>query len=133
MHVEMRMLRALVMVEAHGSIGGAAQALAFSPAAVSAHLRALEKACGTPLVERTGSGTRLTSAGRRAVPIARLILVAAQELQRLETSAQSVRGTPGPPGRRPAGDVRATARHDTPGSTGSAAVTRNRGTSQEQC
>ncbi|MCO7238140.1 LysR family transcriptional regulator [Aeromicrobium sp. CnD17-E] len=133
MHVEMRMLRALVMVEAHGSVGGAAQALAFSPAAVSAHLRALEKACGTRLVERTGAGTRLTSAGRRAVPIARLILVAAQELQRLEASAQSGPAVPGPQGRRPAGDVRATARHDAAGSNGPVANTRKRGTSQEQC
>ncbi|MEH3067153.1 MAG: LysR family transcriptional regulator [Aeromicrobium erythreum] len=132
MHVEMRMLRALVMVEAQGSIGGAAQALAFSPAAVSAHLRALEKVCGTRLVERTGSGTRLTSAGRRAVPIARLILVAAQELQRLEASAQSGPAVPAPQGRRPAGDGRARSRHDAAGSGSSAASTRKRGTSQEE-
>ncbi|MCX6406748.1 MAG: LysR family transcriptional regulator [Propionibacteriales bacterium] len=132
MHVEMRMLRALVMVEAQGSIGGAAQALAFSPAAVSAHLRALEKECGTRLVERTGSGTRLTAAGRRAVPIARLILVAAQELQRLEASVQSGPAGPRPQGRRPRGDVPGAARPDVDGSGRSAASTKKRGTSQEQ-
>ncbi len=132
MHVEMRMLRALVMVEAQGSIGGAAQALAFSPAAVSAHLRALEKECGARLVERTGSGTRLTAAGRRAVPIARLILVAAQELQRLESSARSGPAAPGSRGRRPGGDVGATQPHGAASDGGAPATTRKRGTSQEQ-
>lgn len=83
MNVELRMLRALVMVEARGSITEAAHGLSFSMAAVSSHLRALEKECGTRLVERSGSGTRLTEAGRRAVPIARLVLAAAHELERL--------------------------------------------------
>lgn len=84
MHIELRMLRALVMVDACGSIGRAADGLAFSPAAISEQIRALEKECGTRLVERSGAGTRLTPAGRRAVPVARLILAAAQELARLD-------------------------------------------------
>lgn len=90
--MELRMLRALVAVEAQGSIGGAARALAFSPAAVSGHLRALEAVCGARLVERTARGVRLTEAGRRAAPVARLVLAAAQELERVGTAAEAGRG-----------------------------------------
>jgi molybdate transport repressor ModE-like protein len=98
MHVDLRMLRALVAVEARGSIEGAARALSFSPAAVSAQLHALEKVCGAPLVERTGTGVRLTEAGRRAVPIARLVLAASRELERIDAAsagAHTARRGPG--------------------------------------
>ncbi|MGQ2913269.1 helix-turn-helix domain-containing protein [Aeromicrobium sp.] len=98
MHIELRMLRALVMVEASGSITRAADGLAFSPAAVSEHLRALERECGVRLVERTGSGTALTEEGRRAVPIARLMLAAAVELERLGRRASPSRSGAIPPG-----------------------------------
>lgn len=81
--MELRMLRALLAVEAQGSIEGAARVLGFSPAAVGGHLHALEKVCGTPLVARTGTGMALTEAGRRAVPVARLALAAARELERV--------------------------------------------------
>lgn len=80
MHLDLRMLRALVMVERSGSITDAARVLRFSAPAVSAHLQALERECGVRLVRRDGAGVRLTEEGRRAVPIARLILAAAEEL-----------------------------------------------------
>lgn len=108
MHIELRMLRALVMVEASGSIVRAADGLAFSPAAVSEHLRALEKECGVRLVERSGAGTILTEEGRRAVPIARLMLAAAAELERLGRT-----GSPSRPGAIPPGapSFKSTHRH----------------------
>lgn len=100
MHIDPRMLRALVMVEASGSISGAARRLTFSAPAVGGHLHALERACGVALVRRTASGVELTEAGRRAVPLARLVLAAVAELEGLGRAAPGdVRGVP--PGRVP--------------------------------
>lgn len=83
MHLDLRMLRALVMVDRIGSITDAAQVLRFSTPAVSAQIQALEKACGARLVRRQGSRIVLTDAGRRAVLVARLMLAAARELEQL--------------------------------------------------
>ena len=99
MHIDLRMLMALVVVEASGSIGDAARRLTFSAAAVSGHLRALERECGVQLVRRTASGVELNDAGRRAVPLARLVLVAAGELEGLGPSGSGGRRGEGP--RRP--------------------------------
>ena len=85
MHVDLRMLRALVVVEQSGSFVDAARVLRFSAPAVSAHIQALEKECGARLVSRQGPRTVLTEAGRRAVPIARLMLAAAGELEQIGT------------------------------------------------
>ena len=94
MHIDLRMLRALVMVEASGSISGAARRLTFSAPAVGGHLRALERACGVALVRRTATGVELTEAGRRAVPLARLVLAAVAELEALgRASPGGARGT----------------------------------------
>lgn len=50
-----------------GSVTAAAEALDYSPSAVSAHLRGLQKELGLRLVEKDGRGLRLTAAGRRLV------------------------------------------------------------------
>lgn len=81
MHLDLRMLRAFVTVEQAGSFTDAARALRFSTPAVSAQVQALEKGCGVRLVRRQGSGVVLTEAGRRAAPLARLMLAAARELE----------------------------------------------------
>lgn len=86
MHVDLRMLRAFVTVDRAGSITDAARELRFSVPAVSAQVQALEKGCGVRLVQRRGSGVVLTEAGRRAVPLARLMLAAAKELERVGDS-----------------------------------------------
>lgn len=96
MHVDLRMLRALVVVEQSGSYIDAARVLRFSAPAVSAHIQALEKECGTRLVVRQGPRTVLTEAGRRAAPIARLMLAAAGELEQIGTDAPARRALVAP-------------------------------------
>lgn len=57
-------LRLLALVEAHGSLSGAAAELALTPAAVTAQVARAEAAWGLPLVHRGPRGARLTEAGR---------------------------------------------------------------------
>jgi DNA-binding transcriptional LysR family regulator len=54
--------RLLVLREfvAQGTIAGAAEALSFTPSAVSQQLAMLEREAGVPLLERAGRGVRLT-------------------------------------------------------------------------
>src|SRR4051794_17527308 len=47
-----------------GSVTGAARVLHCTPSAVSQQMKALERAVGTPLVERVGRGIQITPAGR---------------------------------------------------------------------
>jgi len=57
-------------IEAAGSFHGAARALNITQTAVSARIKALEEALGTPLFERGPGGTRLSEAGRQFMPYA---------------------------------------------------------------
>lgn len=57
-------LRLLRDVAARGSIAATARALGYTPSAVSQQLSALERNCGTLLLERTHRGVTLTPAGR---------------------------------------------------------------------
>lgn len=50
-------------VAEHGSVSAAARALGKSPSAVSQQLKLIQRLVGTPLVERSGRGIRLTDAG----------------------------------------------------------------------
>jgi DNA-binding transcriptional LysR family regulator len=56
-------LRALQQVARHGSLAGAARALAYTQPAVAHHIGELEREVGTALVARHGRGVRLTEAG----------------------------------------------------------------------
>jgi molybdate transport repressor ModE-like protein len=56
-------LRVLQQVARHGSLAGAARALAYSQPAVAHHVGELEREVGTALVVRHGRGVRLTEAG----------------------------------------------------------------------
>ena len=57
-------LRLLALIDAHGSLSGAAAELALTPAAVTAQVSRAEAAWGVPLVQRGPRGARLTEAGR---------------------------------------------------------------------
>lgn len=59
-----RRLLVLRMVAAQGTVTGAADALHYTPSAVSQQLRALGRDLGVELVEQEGRGIRLTPAGR---------------------------------------------------------------------
>src|ERR671935_471442 len=57
-------MRLLVEIERQGSVSAAAAAIGIGQPSASQHLRLLEAAAGQRLVERTGRGSRLTSAGQ---------------------------------------------------------------------
>jgi DNA-binding transcriptional LysR family regulator len=83
--LDVRRLRVLREVAAHGSFSAAAEALSYTQSAVSQQIAALEREAGSRLVERSARGVRLTDAGRALVSHADAILArladAEQELR----------------------------------------------------
>ncbi|WP_217196778.1 LysR substrate-binding domain-containing protein [Streptomyces buecherae] len=79
--LDIRRLRLLRELALRGTIAAVAEALAFTPSAVSQQLSALEREAGVPLLERTGRRVTLTPAGQRLVPHAEAVL------ERLELAA----------------------------------------------
>lgn len=62
--IDLRRLRVLREVHVRGTLHAAAQALGYTPSAVSQQLAALEREAGAPLLERVGRNVRLTEAGQ---------------------------------------------------------------------
>src|SRR3954464_11422159 len=65
--IDLAALTSLRAVATHGSVVGAADALGFTPSAVSQQVKRLEKQTGVPLLERVGRGVILTDHGRHLV------------------------------------------------------------------
>ncbi|TQL67530.1 DNA-binding transcriptional LysR family regulator [Nocardioides albertanoniae] len=65
--IDLTSMVALRAVDAHGSVVEAADALGFTPSAVSQQVKRLERQVGLPLLERVGRGVMLTHAGRHLV------------------------------------------------------------------
>jgi len=61
--LELRRLRLLHELHQRGTIAAVADALRFTPSAVSQQLAQLEREAGVPLLERSGRSVRLTDAG----------------------------------------------------------------------
>lgn len=74
-------LDALRAVDAHGSVVAAADALGFTPSAVSQQVKRLERQTGVPLLERVGRGVMLTGHGRHLVEEGARLLDGLEELQ----------------------------------------------------
>ncbi|MDI9914144.1 LysR substrate-binding domain-containing protein [Rhodococcus sp. IEGM 1379] len=74
MMLDVRRLRLLRELAMRGTIVAVAQALSFSPSAVSQQLAVLEREAGVPLLERTGRRVRLTPAGANLARHAEAIL-----------------------------------------------------------
>ncbi|MER5351336.1 LysR family transcriptional regulator [Kitasatospora sp. NPDC002551] len=72
--LDVRRLRLLRELAHLGTIAAVAEALSFSPSAVSQQLSVLEKEAGVPLLERTGRRVTLTPAGRNLVRHAEAVL-----------------------------------------------------------
>src|SRR4029453_12138427 len=72
--LHMHRLRLLRELAYRGTIAAVAQALNYTPSAVSQQLSALERDAGQPLLERTGRRVRLTAAGRILVEHAEQVL-----------------------------------------------------------
>jgi DNA-binding transcriptional LysR family regulator len=92
--LDVRRLRLLREVALRGSITRAADALSYTPSAISQQLAVLERECGIALVEREGRGIRLTGPARSLVNRTERIL---EELEHaradLEAWAADVTGT----------------------------------------
>ncbi len=79
--LDLRRLAVLRQFERRGSITAAAEALGYSPSAVSQQLSTLERETGTVLVERTARSARLNEAGRLLARHARTLLAAAEQAE----------------------------------------------------
>jgi DNA-binding transcriptional LysR family regulator len=65
--IELPALVSLRAVATHGSVVAAAEALGYTPSAVSQQVKRLERQTGVPLLERVGRGVMLTGHGRHLV------------------------------------------------------------------
>src|ERR671916_1374234 len=87
--LDVRRMKVLREVAAHGSFSAAAEALNFTQSAVSQHVAALERETGTQLVERMSRGVRLTEAGAVLVKHADVIIA------RLESAEEDLNAIAG--------------------------------------
>lgn len=65
--IDLAGLASLRAVDTHGSVVAAADALGYTPSAVSQQIKRLERQTGVPLLERVGRGVMLTDHGRHLV------------------------------------------------------------------
>jgi DNA-binding transcriptional LysR family regulator len=87
--MDLAALRSLEAVHLHGSVVAAAQALGYTPSAVSQQIKRLERQSGVELLERVGRGVVLSGPGRLLVEQGSRI---AAELERLETDLHAHAG-----------------------------------------
>jgi molybdate transport repressor ModE-like protein len=92
MPIDVRRLRLLREVAHRGTIAAAADALSYTPSAVSQQLSTLEKEVGSPLLERTGRGVRLTDDGWMLVRHGDTVFA---ELERAEAALEASRRSVG--------------------------------------
>ncbi len=92
--LDTRRLLVLREVAAHGSVSGAAEALGYTPSAVSQQLAALEREAGRALIERRGRGITLTETARLLLPHAHDVLAALERADAtLARTASELTGT----------------------------------------
>ncbi len=87
--IDLAGLAALDAVAVHGSVVSAADALGFTPSAVSQQVKRLERQTGVALLERVGRGVVLTAHGRHLVDGGVRIRA---ELERLEAGVHAQAG-----------------------------------------
>ncbi|MEP9361459.1 LysR family transcriptional regulator [Nocardioides sp. CN2-186] len=79
--IDLPALTSLRAVATHGSVVAAADALGFTPSAVSQQVKRLEKQTGVPLLERVGRGVILTDHGRQLVDAGARLLADMEEVE----------------------------------------------------
>src|ERR1044072_3679256 len=97
--IDLAALASLRAVDTHGSVVAAADALGFTPSAVSQEVKRLEKQTGVPLLERVGRGVMLTDHGRHLVDAGGRLLADLEEVE--STLHRRGGGGAGPPRRHP--------------------------------
>src|SRR3954454_12718379 len=90
--LDVRRLKVLREVAARGSFSAAAESLSFTQSAVSQQVAALERECGTKLLERGPRGVRLTDAGRALVDHADVILARIEDAEQELAAIAGLRG-----------------------------------------
>jgi len=88
--LDLHRLRLLRELEARGTIAAVADALRFTPSAVSQQLSVLEREAGVPLLERAGRGVRLTDAARVLVTHADVLLERAERAEAALAAASGI-------------------------------------------
>ncbi|GAA1504133.1 DNA-binding transcriptional LysR family regulator [Agromyces terreus] len=104
--IDLEAVVALRAVATSGSVAAAADALGFTPSAVSQQIKRLERGTRVALLERAGRGVVLTDAGRHLVTSSATVLA---DLERLEADlhlAGGAQGADAAAGRRISGEVR---------------------------
>jgi DNA-binding transcriptional LysR family regulator len=92
--LDAKRLRVLKEFAAHGTIAGAADALAYTPSAVSQQLSQLEREVGVQLFRKEGRRLRLTDAGQALLGHAQAILERIERAEvELAVQAGEVRGS----------------------------------------
>jgi len=77
--IDVRRLRLLLELARRGTVTAVAEALSYTPSAVSQQLAALEREAGVPLLERTGRRVALTPAGAVLAGYAESVLAVLEE------------------------------------------------------
>jgi DNA-binding transcriptional LysR family regulator len=91
--IDLTALSALRAVANRGTVAGAADALGFTPSAVSQQVKRLERQTGVPLLERVGRGVMLTGHGRYLVEHGSRLLSDMEEVESgLRRQASAVAG-----------------------------------------
>jgi DNA-binding transcriptional LysR family regulator len=87
--IDLSALRSLEAVDQHGSVIAAADALGFTPSAISQQIKRLERQSGVTLLERVGRGVILSGPARTLVSEGARI---AEQLERLEADLHARAG-----------------------------------------
>ena len=103
--LDLRRLRLLHELHARGTIAAVADALQFTPSAVSQQLAVLEREAGLPLLEPAGRGVRLTDAALVLVRHAGALLERAELAEAELAAATGARRGPRPDRHLPVGRV----------------------------
>ncbi|GAA1823501.1 LysR family transcriptional regulator [Agromyces salentinus] len=105
--IDLEAVLALRAVATSGSVAAAADALGFTPSAVSQQIKRLERGTRVALLERVGRGVVLTDAGRQLVTSSATVLA---DLERIEADLHLTGGPAatgdGGPARQVTGEVR---------------------------
>lgn len=89
--IDLVALRSLKAIDVHGSVVGAAEALGYSPSAISQQIKRLDKHFGLPSLEKFGRGIMLTEHGRRLAEQGASLLA---QVELLEAGVQAEGGKP---------------------------------------
>src|SRR5918993_2293570 len=101
--IDLKAVVALRAVATNGSVAAAADALGFTPSAVSQQIKRLERGTRITLLERAGRGVVLTDAGRHLVTSSANVLA---DLERIEADLHLAGSSAGDSERRVTGEVR---------------------------